>query len=264
MEENKSAKPKSFRITEDTAEEFKKISAEIGGNQQETLAKLIECYEFQKGKVALQDKKADLEKFEQYVGILSRMYMQSLEDNQSIEDVVRQKFEALLMSKDSVIQELQNQIEQQKNIANTALEETKESKKQVSSLQETILALEKAAEEKENVLKDKESLISALTDSRDEYKEKVLDVVQKMDAMQEEYKELDKAKEEIKKLNEMLAEQKQLAKEEELEHSKQVLEIQRDFQNQIEAIKETKNKEVDMYQQKYVALLEKLESNQKK
>ena len=34
-------------------EKFKGISAEIGGNQQETLAKLIEAYEFQAGKAIL-------------------------------------------------------------------------------------------------------------------------------------------------------------------------------------------------------------------
>ena len=49
MSDEKILKPKSFRITDETADAFKQISAEIGGNQQEALAKLIETYEFQKG-----------------------------------------------------------------------------------------------------------------------------------------------------------------------------------------------------------------------
>ena len=50
MADGKELKPKSFRIDEATAERFKEISGQIGGNQQETLAKLIEAYEFQSGK----------------------------------------------------------------------------------------------------------------------------------------------------------------------------------------------------------------------
>lgn len=57
MSDEKILKPKSFRITDETAEAFKQISTEIGGNQQEALAKLIEAYEFQKGKAILTEKK---------------------------------------------------------------------------------------------------------------------------------------------------------------------------------------------------------------
>ena len=67
MNENKDIKPKSFRIDEETANRFKEIAASIGGNQQQTMAKLIESYEFQSGKAILMDKKADIEQFEKYV-----------------------------------------------------------------------------------------------------------------------------------------------------------------------------------------------------
>lgn len=43
MADGKELKPKSFRIDNETAEKFKEISNTIGGgNQQETLAKLID------------------------------------------------------------------------------------------------------------------------------------------------------------------------------------------------------------------------------
>ena len=60
MADDKVLKPKSFRIDDETAERFKEISASIGGNQQETLAKLIEAFEFQSGKAILTEKKADI------------------------------------------------------------------------------------------------------------------------------------------------------------------------------------------------------------
>ena len=102
MAEGKELKPKSFRIDDETVERFKEISASIGGNQQETLAKLIEAFEFQSGKAILTEKKADIEQFEKYVSVLTRMYMSSLEDNQNLTETVRTEFEALLKSKDTI------------------------------------------------------------------------------------------------------------------------------------------------------------------
>ena len=107
MADDKVLKPKSFRIDDETADKFKEISAAIGGNQQETLAKLIEAFEFQSGKAILTEKKADIEQFEKYVTAITRMYMSSLEDNQNITETVRTEFDALLKSKDATIQDLQ-------------------------------------------------------------------------------------------------------------------------------------------------------------
>ena len=47
--------PKSFRISEGTAEKFKEIAGTIGGNQEQTLARLIEVFESQGAKAALPD-----------------------------------------------------------------------------------------------------------------------------------------------------------------------------------------------------------------
>lgn len=75
MADGKELKPKSFRIDDATAEKFKEISATIGGSQQETLAKLIEAYEFQSGKAILTNKKDDIEQFERYTTAITRMFM---------------------------------------------------------------------------------------------------------------------------------------------------------------------------------------------
>ena len=110
MADGKELKPKSFRIDDETAEKFKEISNTIGSNQQETLAKLIEAFEFQSGKAILTEKKADIEQFEKYVSAITRMFMGSLEDNQNITETVRTEFDALLKSKDTTIQDLQEKL----------------------------------------------------------------------------------------------------------------------------------------------------------
>ncbi len=98
MADSKELRPKSFRIGSETAEKFKEISGRIGGNQQETLSKLIEAYEFQSGKAILTEKEADIEQFEKYVNAITRMFMGSLEDSQNVTETVRTEFDALLNS----------------------------------------------------------------------------------------------------------------------------------------------------------------------
>lgn len=120
MAESKELKPKSFRINDETAEKFKEISMNIGGNQQETLSKLIEAYEFQAGKAVLTEKKADIEQFEKYITAITRMFMGSLEDNQNVSETIRTEFDALLKSKDSVIADLQKKVVDAKESKDTA------------------------------------------------------------------------------------------------------------------------------------------------
>ena len=110
MADDKALKPRSYRINDETAEKIKEIAASIGGNQQETLAKLIGAYEFQAGKAILTDKKDDIEQFERYVNAITRMFMGSLDDNQNITETVRTEFDGLLKSKDATIQDLQEKI----------------------------------------------------------------------------------------------------------------------------------------------------------
>ena len=120
MADGKELKPKSFRIDDKTAEKFKEISNTIGGNQQETLAKLIEAFEFQSGKAILTEKKTDIEQFEKYVTALTRMFMGSLEDNQNITETVRTEFDALMRSKDATIQDLQESLAAAKHLKEDA------------------------------------------------------------------------------------------------------------------------------------------------
>lgn len=259
MEETKNLKPKSFRITDTTAEEFKKISAEIGGNQQETLAKLIETYEFQRGKVVLQDKKQEIEKFEQYSNILIRMFMGALEENKNMEELVYSQFDAQLQSKDSIIQNLQRQLLEQRAEKEFAVEESKQMKTNFIDLQNKINDLQKEIEDKKLVIIDKEKLVNTLTDSSTEQKEKIQELNSKLEHMKEYSLLIQQLQEENEQLKELVKEKEQLLKEKQLEQEKRLLEQEKNYQKQVNKIKEEKNKEINMYQEKYVVLLEKLE-----
>ena len=280
--DEKTLKPKSFRIDDATAEKFKGISAEIGGNQQETLAKLIEAYEFQAGKAILTEKKADIEQFEKYVTALTRMFMGSLEDNQNITETVRTEFDAMLKSKDSTIQDLQEQLSVAKQLkadaterAKTFSDENADLKKQIEELQNE---LESRVTSLNAMLSDKEKLNQALTNSYDELKQKA-DSMQKehedfaalraeLENKQSEIKSLTKDKEDAETYAEKMKQQEKESVERcreqmQIAQEKALLEADRKYQDQIQKLKEERQAEIDKYQKKYLDLLEKLQEDTK-
>ena len=290
MSDEKILKPKSFRITDETADAFKQISAEIGGNQQEALAKLIETYEFQKGKAILTEKKADIDQFEQYITILTRMYMSSLEDNQNITTTVRTEFEALLQSKDQTIQDLQAQLTAAKQLKEASAAKAKGFSDENTRLNDYIESLKTEYSSKTNDLQaqltDKDSLNRALTDSCNDLKNK-------LNALQEEHKEFSSIRSKLAELTDKcttlehskaeaekflksaisnheqeLAQLKQqetdsltrIKEQADLEKDKALLALEKDYQKQIQVLKEKNQSDVDKYQQKYFDLLQQLKA----
>lgn len=290
MSDEKILKPKSFRITDETADAFKQISTEIGGNQQEALAKLIETYEFQKGKAILTEKKADIDQFEQYITILTRMYMSSLEDNQNITTTVRTEFEALLQSKDQTIQDLQAQLTAAKQLKEASAAKAKGFSDENTRLNDYIESLKTEYSSKTNDLQaqltDKDSLNRALTDScndlknklnalQEEHKEfssirsKLAELTDKCTKLEHSKAEAEKAlksaisnhKQELAQLKQQEADSLTRIKEQaDLEKDKALLALEKDYQKQIQVLKEKNQSEVDKYQQKYFDLLEQMKA----
>lgn len=293
MADEKILKPKSFRIDDETAEKFKEISNSIGSNQQETLAKLIEAYEFQAGKAVLTEKKADIEQFEKYVNALTRMFMGSLEDNQNITDTVKTEFEALLKSKDTTIQDLQTKVAEFKQQKESSTARANALDDENIRLNDVINTLKEEfntkADDYEEMLKDKNDLNKALMTTCNDLKAK-------LDAYEKDYSEVETLR---KNISDITAENASLKKSNEanekaltdmksdydkkvdelnkheldalshcreqmqIELDKAVLETERKYQEQIQQLKEQKQSEIDKYQQKYLSLLERLQEVEK-
>lgn len=287
MADDKALKPKSFRIDDDTAEKFKQIATTLGGNQQETLAKLIEAFEFQQGKAILTDKKADIETFESYVTALTRMYMTSLEDNQNAKELVRTEFDALLKSKDTVIQDLQEKLTVAKQLQEQATDKAKALTDENTALDNRISTLESKYDNDINNLKsmldDKDKLNRALTDSCSDLKDKIESLQEEHQAFTDLTKELEEVnlesenlardkinlQAELKSLESSSKRELEALKQHEkdsIERSEQqhqlamdkaLLELEKKYQDEIQILKSEKQKEIDKYQQKYFDLLEK-------
>ncbi|MDO5293693.1 MAG: hypothetical protein Q4F05_13215 [bacterium] len=263
MTETKELKPRSFRIDEETAEKFKGISAELGNNQQQTLSKLIETYEFQKGKTVLSDKKGEIETFEKYVTVLTRMYMASLEDNQNVTTTVQAEFEALLASKDETIIELQEKVKQAKADVKTHQEEAENSKELADQHKETIDTLTKQIKDSElvneHMLAEKEKLITALTEACESYKKDVNELEKanlERNVMATKRMQLQKEHNELEANYQALKTEFEHAK---IAHERQLLQKEIEFTARLQASEDKRKQEIDEYQGKYLELLQQIQ-----
>lgn len=257
MGDSKELKPKSFRIDDTTADKFKEIATQIGGNQQETLAKLIEAYEFQGGKAVLTEKKADIEQFEKYVNVLTRMFMGSLEDNQNITATVRTEFEAQLKSKDAIIQDLQEKFQVAKQTKEQAEANEKAAQDEQNRL---IIELSKSDRNYEEAVKTYESkiqglndTIAALNNSTDMMKKEIARLEEEasvVNALQDKVKQLE-ADLEVKKTE--LQECQRDREQDSIKHEREIMSLEKQY-------REEKQVAVDQYQAKYLELLEKLQA----
>lgn len=237
---------RSFRITDSTADKIKEIAAEIGGNQQQTLSKLIEAYELQKGKAILAEKRNDIEIFENYVNAMTRMYMGVLEDNQNVSTLVRTEFEAQLNSKDNIIQDLQKQLADAKETEQEATADAEGLKQENARLNKHIESLTKEYESKtkdlQDMLKDKDNLNTALEDKTEQQAKEIT-------GMKEKIKEVEALKEELQNCKNDLDEAIKDKDQMQLQHEKDMLAMEKKLQAE-------KTKEVEKYQSMYLALLQ--------
>ncbi len=290
MSDGKELKPKSFRIDDKTAEKFKEISNAIGGNQQETLAKLIEAFEFQSGKAILTEKKADIEQFEKYITAITRMFMGNLEDNQNITETVRAEFDALLKSKDATIQDLQDKLTTAKQLKEDATLKARTHADENARLNKVIDSLNNEYNSKmddmQSMLSDKNSLNKALTDSCNDLKAKLEGMKESAEQSMTLREELEQLKKEHEKTVREQSDLKKQIQQEQAAHKKDVselkrheetalerlkeqlqiaqdkaiLQIEKSYQEQIQRLKADKQTAVDKYQQKYFDLLEQMKN----
>lgn len=125
--------PRSFRVTEETLNKFREIAGEVGGNQEQTLARLIEVYEMQGAKNAPNANMEEIDIFQGLQARLTDIYISALNTASDAKEAVRGEFKALIVSKERTIESLKDRIE--------LLEKTN------GNIQKDYLAIKKAVEE---------------------------------------------------------------------------------------------------------------------
>lgn len=247
-------KPKSFRVDDETAEKFKEISAQLGGNQQQTLAKLIETFELQSGKVNFPENKEMLEDFERYVTAINRLFLSTLDKTQDIKKTVQAEFESLLKAKDNTIVDLQEKL-------SVLIEEAKENKKNAADYKNINEQLTQESEDLKNeymskletmnrMQEDKDQLNIALSNTCNELETKVI-------SLSEEVKQSALLLEENNDLREKLESSEHEYEKQSLENQKTILEMRAKHNEEITELKEKYLSEIERYQQNYKTLIEK-------
>lgn len=120
--DDKELKVKSIRADDDTYEKFKKLATNEFGNQGQCLTALINIYETETSKVALVERKMEIESFQDYLNKIGGLFISSLQLNNDAEGRIRDEFARQIISKDKTIEDLQNKINKSESDKNTIKE----------------------------------------------------------------------------------------------------------------------------------------------
>ncbi|HHD2753137.1 TPA: hypothetical protein ACOTG0_001946 [Clostridium perfringens] len=145
MEEsrNKELKVKSFRVTEETFDKFKKIASDEFGNQGQCLDALIALYELENSKSTLIERKLEIESFQDYLNKINQLFLTSLQMSEDAGKRAEEEFVKKLSIKDVTIERMQRREEEFIERDKSLKEENKAKIKEVDELKETIKTLEK-------------------------------------------------------------------------------------------------------------------------
>lgn len=197
MATGEKTKPAGFRLTDETLDKFREISRQIGGNQQETMAALIEAYEYEAGKQALPEQQTNIETFEGYLRAVSQLYRQSLETVQNMRTITRTEYVEELNTKDSLIADLHKRVQDAEasvkdysdkiNMMNEDLEKKSGNyKEQIMHLNEKIADLQKLLSESENNREEDRKLLQEAKNSEASFKKMFLDTKDEADKCRED------------------------------------------------------------------------------
>lgn len=228
------SKPKTFRIDEETASRFKEIAASLGGNQQETMASLINAYEMLAGKNSLAGSKENIEKFGSYCNAITRMYLTALEGCSNAKELAYKEFEGLLHSKDKVIQEQQAKINGMLQERDQAVQAKSALVHELELLQERIdREYEPKLADMQGIIHDKERIISTLTEAHEATRAKI--------------SEYDKTAAALSNAQAKITEMQEGLNRKELDHEKALLRLKQEHMEQVVKLKEEYLRKLESY-----------------
>lgn len=108
-------KPATFRLNEDDINRFKEFASQNNLNQQEAFTSLLNTLELSNAKNSLGDRAKSIEVFQTTVNSLVKFYINSLEENTTAEERIREELNDQIDKKDNTISALYEQVQDLKN-----------------------------------------------------------------------------------------------------------------------------------------------------
>ena len=190
-------KPATFRLNEEDINRFKEFASQNNLNQQEAFTSLLNTLELSNAKSALGDRAKSIEVFQTTVNSLVKFYINSLEENTTAEERIREELSQQISSKDNTISALYEQVQDLKN-------ERDFLKNQITELEDKNKLLSDKNDKLENDILDKSKAIEIANRNNSNLQDQV--------AEYKEYKniniELEKSLESLKKDNSSLVSDK--------------------------------------------------------
>lgn len=251
-------KPATFRLNEDDINKFKDFAAQNNLNQQEAFTSLLNTLELNNAKSALGDRAKSIEVFQTTVNSLVKFYINSLEENTTTEERIRQELNQQISSKDNTISALYEQVQDLKN-------ERDSLKNQIIELEDKNKLLFDKNDKLENDILDKSKAIEIANRNNNNLQDQV--------AEYKEYKniniELEKSLESLKKDNSSLVSDKTslgnvTAKlQGEIDNKDNMINFYKDQVEKLEHAEKDSKSEIKNLQDKYTGEIDKLKADHK-
>ncbi len=186
MSENMS-KPATFRFSEEDIVKFKAFAKENNLNHQDAFTSLLNTFELDNAKRELGARAQSIEVFQNTVNKLVKFYINSLEENVTKEDRIREELSAEIKKKDDIVSNLYEQLQDMKIQNDEFKEHVKNIETKDAELEEQLKKANSEIEEKIKNLDIANRNNTNLQDQVEEYKQ-----------YKEQYKEIEKNLEKLK------------------------------------------------------------------
>jgi chromosome segregation ATPase len=251
-------KPATFRLNEEDINRFKEFASQNNLNQQEAFTSLLNTLELNSAKSALGDRAKSIEVFQTTVNSLVKFYINSLEENTTTEERIREELSQQINTKDNAISALYEQVQDLKN-------ERDSLKNQITELEDKNKLLSDKNDKLEAEIIDKSKAIEIANRNNNNLQDQV--------AEYKEYKniniELEKSLESIKKDNNLLVSDKTslgnvvTKLQGEIDNKDNMINFYKDQVEKLEQAERDSKTEIKNLQDKYAGEIDKLKADHK-
>jgi Chromosome segregation ATPases len=251
-------KPATFRLNEEDINRFKEFASQNNLNQQEAFTSLLNTLELNSAKSALGDRAKSIEVFQTTVNSLVKFYINSLEENTTTEERIREELSQQINTKDNAISALYEQVQDLKN-------EKESLKNQITELEDRNKLLSDKNDKLEAEIIDKSKAIEIANRNNNNLQDQV--------AEYKEYKniniELEKSLESIKKDNNLLVSDKTslgnvvTKLQGEIDNKDNMINFYKDQVEKLDQAERDSKTEIKNLQDKYAGEIDKLKADHK-
>lgn len=251
-------KPATFRLNEDDINRFKEFASQNNLNQQEAFTSLLNTLELSNAKSSLGDRSKSIEVFQTTVNSLVKFYINSLEENTTAEERIREELNDQINKKDNTISALYEQVQDLKN-------ERESLKNQINELEEKNKLLSDKNDKLEAEIIDKSKAIEIANRNNNNLQDQV--------AEYKEYKNINTELE--KKLGDLQNNNKQLVLDKtglenltsklqgEIDNKDNMINFYKDQVGKLEQVEKDSKAEIKNLQDKYTSEIDKLKADHK-